>query len=223
MSTFRAPNNYLPDSAANYITTKYGKTVVSSDVDSGDTNPGATTQSIHQFYQGLASQGPGHPHLARSDETQSITLDALDATDTLIAAGIRLVSVAECLDMAPYEIVGNYGVRDSSWTCDGSWSPPAAATCTQTYTASATDKTCAIIATKFGLTGQAIAFANPTLNCGDVWQWTQVCIPSGQSLHVICLVFTNILYQHLRHCPSPAHRNTQHQLVCYFKNYEYLC
>ena len=95
-------------------------------------------------------------------------------------AGIKMVTVAECLDIAPYEVVGNYGVRDSSWTCDGSWSPPAASTCAQTYIATATDKTCATIAAKFGVTPQALYFSNQFLNCLDVYQWTPVCIPNGQ-------------------------------------------
>jgi hypothetical protein len=174
---FRAKS--ISDDAAAYITTNYGKTVVGSDKD--DSSAGTTGQSLYQFYQGLANEGQEHPHLARSDESQSVALDALDlgTVDLFTVAGIRLLTVADCLDIAPYEVVGNYGIRDASWTCDGSWSPPTAPTCAQTYTAVASDKTCAKIAAKFGVTAQAIYLANPFLNCQDVWAWTPVCIPAG--------------------------------------------
>lgn len=172
---FRAPSS-LPEAAASYITTKHGKTVVSFDTDA---NAGSTADGIYQVYQGLASQGTGHPHLVRSSEAQSITMDAMDlgSIEALTEANIRLVTVADCLDTLPYETIGNYGVRDSSWTCDGSYTPPTS-TCTQTYSATASDKTCAIIAAKFGVTAQALQFANEFLNCGDIWAWTPVCIPS---------------------------------------------
>jgi hypothetical protein len=173
--------NSLSGDAATYITTRWGKTVVSFDKDSGDTNAGATSQGIYQFYQGLANEGQGHPHLVRSDETQSIAVDALDlgTAGLFTAAGIRLVTVSQCLDIAPYDVVGNYGIRDDSWTCDGAWSPSGTSTCAQTYTTTASDTTCAAIAAKFGVTAQAIYFANPFLNCQDVWNFTPVCIPAG--------------------------------------------
>ena len=172
----------MSDSAAAYITTKYGKTVVSADADSGDANAGETAQDSYQFYQGLANQGSGHPHLTLSHETEPNAVDAVDmgTVGLLTSAGIKLVTVAECLDIAPYEVVGNYGVRDASWSCDGSWSPPAP-TCSQTYRATAADNTCSAIAAKFGLTPQAVYFANPFLDCENVWNGTPLCLPAGTS------------------------------------------
>lgn len=179
---FRAPTGSIPSSAATYIQNTYGKTIVSYDVDSGDANAGATTEDSYQFYANLASQGTGHPHLTLSHETEANALDALDqgTINLLGSAGIKLVTVAQCLDTAAYETVGNYGVRDSTWNCDASWSP-STPTCQQTYTASATDTTCTIIGAKFGLSGTDISLANPFLNCGSVWQWTPVCIPAASS------------------------------------------
>lgn len=183
MSFFRAPTGSIPSSAATYIQNTYGKTIVSYDVDSGDANAGATTEDSYQFYANLASQGTGHPHLTLSHETEANALDALDqgTINLLGSAGIKLVTVAQCLDTAAYETVGNYGVRDSTWNCDASWSP-STPTCQQTYTASATDTTCTIIGAKFGLSGTDISLANPFLNCGSVWQWTPVCIPAGMCI-----------------------------------------
>jgi len=78
-------------------------------------------------------------------------------------------------------VVGGFGNPDASWTCDGSWTPSSPLTssqCAQTYTAGANDKTCDVIAAKFGLTASDLFFANPSwLNCADVWANTPICIP----------------------------------------------
>jgi hypothetical protein len=52
------------------------------------------------------------PHLARSDETQSI-VDALylGIVELFTAAGIKLVTVAQCLDITPYEVVENINME----------------------------------------------------------------------------------------------------------------
>lgn len=61
-----------------------------------------------------------------SHETKSWSLEALGngTAQILHDAGIKLVTVAECLDEDPYEIVtGHFGTRDATWTCDGVFVP----------------------------------------------------------------------------------------------------
>jgi hypothetical protein len=177
------PTTTLPDSVASYIQSKWGKTIVTYDKYSDDTSVDVSA-NIHQFYQGLAQEGSGHPHLSMSHQTQGPALDALDlgSAEALIDAGIKLITASQCLDLPAYETVGGYGVRDDTWTCD-SWTPPSSnPTCAQKYTAQDGDKTCSKIASKFGLSGADIYLANPSLNCDDVWAWTPVCIPPGLSL-----------------------------------------
>ncbi|PVG02512.1 glycoside hydrolase/deacetylase [Serendipita vermifera] len=175
---FLRPTTSLPDSVASYIQNKWGKTLVGYDKYTDDYS-GDVSENIHQFYQGLAAEGSGHPHIAMSHQTQAPALDALDlgSAEALIDAGIKLVTASQCLDLPAYETVGGYGVRDSTWTCDSWTAPSTNPTCAQRYTVKDGDKTCSNIGSKFGLSGADIYLANPSLNCDDVWTWTSVCIP----------------------------------------------
>ncbi|CAG8625691.1 16356_t:CDS:2, partial [Acaulospora colombiana] len=180
---FIRPTTSLPDSVASYIESKWGKTIVGYDKYSDDYS-GDLSQSIYQFYQGLAAEGSGHPHMSMAHQTQAPALDALDlgSAEALIDAGIKLVTAAQCLDLPAYETVGGYGVRDSTWTCDSYTPPSTSPTCTQTYTTKDGDKTCSKIASKFsGVSATDIYLANPFLNCADVWSGTPVCIPTASS------------------------------------------
>lgn len=50
-------------------------------------------------------------------------------------------------------------------------------TCASTYVVPTTGETCDSIGAKFGVSGPQILSSNSFLNCQDIWQWTQVCIP----------------------------------------------
>jgi hypothetical protein len=93
--------------------------------DSGDST-GGSAQDSYNFYAKLAAQGPGHPHITLSHETEPAGIGALrNGTVNLLAkANISMITVAQCIDQDPYEHVGGYGKRDSSWHCGGSWTPP---------------------------------------------------------------------------------------------------
>ncbi|CAG7850680.1 SubName: Full=Related to deacetylase {ECO:0000313/EMBL:CCA69714.1} [Serendipita indica DSM 11827] len=186
---FRAPVTLTSSSVISYIQSKHGKTIVTSDAPSNDAAQGATGSSVYAFFQSLAAGGASTRRISQSTETSQAALDGMDqgSVEVLATAGIRLVTVAQCLDINPYETVGSYGVRDSSWTCDGTWTAPATSTnCQQTYTAQAGENTCSKIAAKFsGLSGSDIYFANPSLNCQDIWQWTSICIPPASGTTTI--------------------------------------
>ncbi|KAG8752342.1 hypothetical protein FRC14_007124 [Serendipita sp. 396] len=137
-----------------------------------------------------------------SHETEPAGTAAMyNGTVPLLAnAGIHLVTVAQCLDTDAYEYVGNYGTRDSTWYCGGTWTPSnptststtisstsstssttsstPAPTCVSTYSSQPND-TCASIEANFGLPAGSILAANSFLNCNDIWQYTPICIPPG--------------------------------------------
>lgn len=199
----RPPYGSLNEDAASYIQNTYGKTIVTWSDDSGDST-GGSAQSSYNFYNNFANQGPGQPHMALSHETQAAAIGALrqGTVTRLNQAGIKLLTVAQCLDAEPYEYISGYGQRDSTWYCGGSWtpgttppptsttssppptsttsSPPPSGTCASTYRSAAGD-TCTSIEQKFGLPAGSILASNSFLNCDDIWVNTPICIPPGGS------------------------------------------
>jgi LysM repeat protein len=128
------------------------------------------------------------------------------SVDALHDAGVKLLTVASCLDTEAYEHVGDYGVKDDTWTCEGTWTPPSASTpkpstsppttptptptpnsappttttpaCKETYTSAAGDD-CTKIEAKYNLVSGTLKAANPFVTCTDIWAWTPLCIPNG--------------------------------------------
>ena len=108
---------------ASYIQTKHKKTIVLWDTNPGGTPPGKLDDKYNFYvesFKSLATEGADSTHLALTKESIPITvLAALYSTvDALNEAGITLLTVADCLDLEPYEHVGSYGERDDTWTCD---------------------------------------------------------------------------------------------------------
>jgi LysM repeat protein len=194
----RPPYGSINDAAATYIQQTHGKTIVLWSDDSGD-SVGGSAQDSYNFYQGFANQGPSsQPRMTLSHETEPSGIGALRmGTVPLLAnAGITLSTVAQCLDAQPYDYIGSYGTRDSSWTCSGTWNPPTTTSTTATQTSSTSSTpaptcvttyysvsgdTCDSIGAKYGLSGTAISQANTFITCSDIWAGTPVCIPSGGS------------------------------------------
>ena len=71
----------------------------------------------------LAGEGAKSTHLVLTLESEPITMIAVLAApmDALKWENITLLTVADCLDLQPYEYVGSYGKRDDTWTCNGRW------------------------------------------------------------------------------------------------------
>jgi hypothetical protein len=112
------PYGDIDDRTASYIQQKHGKTIVLWSADSTD-SVGGSAQDSYNFYKGFANENPKKPHMTLSHETVTVGIDALhNGTVPLLAnAGVKLVTVGQCLDAEPYEQVGAYGTRDSTWTC----------------------------------------------------------------------------------------------------------
>ncbi|KAJ7220315.1 carbohydrate esterase family 4 protein [Mycena pura] len=93
------------------------KTLVTWDFDSQD-SLGATPQQSESYYdQAIASSVK--TLLALNHETINTTAETLAgyAIDKLQGAGYTLVTVAECLELPPYTVVGTPGQRDETWVC----------------------------------------------------------------------------------------------------------
>ncbi|KAH7334436.1 carbohydrate esterase family 4 protein [Rhizoctonia solani] len=94
-----------------------GQKIVNWDFDSGD-SVGATPAQSKASYDQIIAQRPSNI-LALNHETYERT--AHDVIPYVIpklqAAGYKLVTVAECLGLQPYQSVGSPQTPSSSWTC----------------------------------------------------------------------------------------------------------
>ncbi|KAJ6596020.1 carbohydrate esterase family 4 protein [Mycena sp. CBHHK59/15] len=93
------------------------KGLVLWDFDSGD-SIGATLQESEAAYDNVTASHPPNL-LALNHETEKTTAKNLTlyAITELKNAGYNLVTVAECLGLQPYSIVGALGTSDSTWFC----------------------------------------------------------------------------------------------------------
>jgi len=93
------------------------QSVVMWDFDSGDST-GSTPAQSEAAYDALIAQKPANI-LALNHETEETTaLQVLPyAIQKLQAAGYRLVTLAECVGLPPYQSTQAPGVRDATWTC----------------------------------------------------------------------------------------------------------
>ncbi|GAA6059944.1 hypothetical protein JCM10212_003084 [Sporobolomyces blumeae] len=100
-----------------------GYTVVNWSFDSGD-SVGKSPSSSIAAYKKLAQSYP-KPQIALNHETYKGTAEKVvpNVVPMLISKGYKLVTVAECLGVSPYQSVGKASKRDSSWTCDGKPGP----------------------------------------------------------------------------------------------------
>lgn len=98
--------------------------MVTWDSDSGDSLGVSAADSV-LAYKKLAD--------ARPKNSMALNHDTLDGTARTIVPqvvpyilkkGFKLVTVAECLsDAQPYQKIGRAGIRDATWTCDGTPAP----------------------------------------------------------------------------------------------------
>lgn len=83
-------------------------------MDSGDSTGHGASYSENE-YRKQANQYPA-PGIGLNHETYKATAEEVvpQAIDVLQSAGYKLVSIAECLDLEPYEYVGGKTGRDVS-------------------------------------------------------------------------------------------------------------
>ncbi|CAE6420375.1 unnamed protein product [Rhizoctonia solani] len=94
-----------------------GQKLVNWDFDSGD-SVGATPAQSKARYDQIIAQRPS-TILTLNHETYERTAHEVIpyVIPKLQAAGYKLVTVAECLGMQPYQSVGSPQTPDASWTC----------------------------------------------------------------------------------------------------------
>jgi len=98
------------------------QTIIMWDFDSGDSTGSTPAQSQAAYDAFIATQPRPSTLLALNHETYITTVQEVlpYAIQKLQAAGYNLVTLAECLNMPPYQSVQAPGVRDSTWTCNQS-------------------------------------------------------------------------------------------------------
>lgn len=86
-------------------------------MDSGDSKSQPAEYSISQYEQ-QALKYPS-PDIALNHETYISTVDTVipSAVKFLHQAGYKLVSLAQCLGIEPYEYIGGRTERDETWVC----------------------------------------------------------------------------------------------------------
>ncbi|KAF5371213.1 hypothetical protein D9758_004116 [Tetrapyrgos nigripes] len=122
---FRPPYGAILPAQVNYITTKHKKTVVTWELDSGDSQGVNTNAGVLAFYQGLADAAKKSgttPHFTLGHDVLKQTgTSSKEAVAILQSANFNLITTADCLGLQPYTYIGPPQTRDASWTCDGDW------------------------------------------------------------------------------------------------------
>ncbi|KAK0478662.1 carbohydrate esterase family 4 protein [Armillaria luteobubalina] len=99
------------------VANAHNQSVIIWDFDSGDSVGESATQSNAEYDALVAS----HPNtiLTLNHETYDSTVTTVlpHAIEVLQGAGYSLVTVAECLGLAPYSSIGEAGAKDATWTC----------------------------------------------------------------------------------------------------------
>ncbi|PRQ75731.1 hypothetical protein AAT19DRAFT_12753 [Rhodotorula toruloides] len=113
---FRPPYGSYNDAALKVLQQRgyTGALIVNWDFDSGDSTGKSASQSI-AAYKKIKTGSPTY---------QSTVKTVMPAVIPMLRQkGWKLVSMADCLGMSPYQSVGSPGKRDSSWTCSGTPGP----------------------------------------------------------------------------------------------------
>lgn len=86
-------------------------------MDSGDSMGQPAAYSLARYAEQAAKYPT--PGIALNHETYQSTVQSVipKAVKVLGAAGYKLVSLAQCLGIEPYEYVGGRTERDETWTC----------------------------------------------------------------------------------------------------------
>ncbi|KAF8311449.1 glycoside hydrolase/deacetylase [Clavulina sp. PMI_390] len=94
-----------------------GQSLVTWDFDSQD-SIGATVSQSETLYAQAVAKNPSNM-LALNHEPMETTVHQVlpYAINLLQSKGYELVTVAECLNMEPYQWTTTPGTKDSTWTC----------------------------------------------------------------------------------------------------------
>ncbi|EPQ31908.1 uncharacterized protein PFL1_00107 [Pseudozyma flocculosa PF-1] len=121
-SCIRAPYGNIRDDQVAYLNNRWGLQVIGWNADTGDANGDGVDAALN-VYRGL--KAPKHA-IVLNHETVSTT------PSVVIPQALKIIkqngysgsqTVAATTRFNPYKVVGSYGKRDASWTCDGKPGP----------------------------------------------------------------------------------------------------
>ncbi|RDW75379.1 hypothetical protein BP6252_06521 [Coleophoma cylindrospora] len=116
---FRPPYGAQNAELVSYLNSR-GYTVVGWSTDTQD-SVGATVATSEGI---LNAATAGNLFLAHETIQTTVQQVIPDTIPGLVARGVNLVTVDQCLGVNPYQAVrGSYGERDASWTCQGTPAP----------------------------------------------------------------------------------------------------
>ncbi|KAK0482028.1 carbohydrate esterase family 4 protein [Armillaria luteobubalina] len=114
---FMRPPYGAYNSIVTQVAAAHKQNVILWDFDSGD-SVGETAANSEKDYDALVAKHPSTILTLNHETVETTSTTVLPrALDDLIAAGYKLVTVAECLGMQPYLSIGAPGVQDATWTC----------------------------------------------------------------------------------------------------------
>ncbi|KAK7470213.1 hypothetical protein VKT23_001649 [Stygiomarasmius scandens] len=210
-NVLRPPYGSINPAQVTYIEQKFGKKVVTWELDSEDSQGKDTNAEILAFYKGLAdsaiASGTNPPHFTLAHDVLPQTgTTALEAAELLLGAEFSLITTAECLDITPYTYIGAPQQRDSTWTCSGKWTvdqyseaaPGASTTTTSSRSTTSTDSQptgtctpkkytvvsgdyCYLIAQNHGITLDQLLAVNSGLDCNALMVGDALNIPCSGS------------------------------------------
>ncbi|GAA5858644.1 hypothetical protein JCM8547_001403 [Rhodosporidiobolus lusitaniae] len=117
---FRAPYGSITSANLKVLQSR-GYTTVGWTFDSNDANGRAPADSVKDYNKLAKSKGV----IALNHETKEGTAKTVipGVVSGLKSEGYKLVDVATCLGVSPYQSVGTMGKRDKTWTCAGTLEP----------------------------------------------------------------------------------------------------
>ncbi|KAJ7063607.1 hypothetical protein C8F01DRAFT_1082025 [Mycena amicta] len=103
-----------------------GQSLALWDTDTEDAD-GATVAFSKSVYDGVASSKPKNALILEHETVDTTPTQLVPyAINLFQSKGYKLVTLADCLGVAPYQIVGVPQQQTSAWTCDGTPDPGAA-------------------------------------------------------------------------------------------------
>lgn len=112
---FRPPYGSINEETLSYLNSR-GYTVAGWSDDTGD----STGADVAEQKAVLDAAEPGNLFLAHETYQSTVEETIPDSIPGLVARGLQFITVDQCLDIPAYQSAGAaYGIKDDTWTCEG--------------------------------------------------------------------------------------------------------
>lgn len=122
---FRPPYGFVNNGALSVIAARNYSAVAMWNGIAGAGTGTSVQQSLSWIAGNAASFPQSHIILMHEQDNEALAQIYEPAIQQLQRAGYQLVTMSDCLNLPAYQSVGPMGVRDSTWTCDGTPAPGA--------------------------------------------------------------------------------------------------